>query len=45
MFFFQSLQIKLPRPFAMFLTCLQISQMVVGLVVNVHSYYILGKNY
>ncbi|CAL8123749.1 unnamed protein product [Orchesella dallaii] len=37
----RSLQIKLPRSFAMVLTFLQLSQMVVGLVVNFHSYFVL----
>jgi len=34
----KSLKVRIPRPIAMGITCLQLSQMVVGLAVNFHAY-------
>jgi len=37
----RSLQIKLPRRLAVSITCLQITQMLVGIVISIHSYSVI----
>lgn len=39
----RSLQIKLPQTLALSITCLQITQMLVGIVISFHSYSVIGK--
>lgn len=41
--YLQSLRVKIPRNWAMLITCLQLSQMVVGVTINVYSLWIKGQ--
>ncbi|CAG7825356.1 unnamed protein product [Allacma fusca] len=36
----KSLRIRVPRNFAMMITCLQLSQMIVGVTINIYSLYV-----
>lgn len=38
--YLQSLRISVPRPVAMLITTLQLSQMIVGMVVNLYAFYV-----
>lgn len=38
----KALKIRVPRPIAMFITTIQLLQMVLGVTVNVYTYYLLS---
>jgi len=40
----KSLKVKIPRNWAMMITCLQLSQMVVGVTINIYSLYVKAMN-
>lgn len=41
---FQSLRIQIPKPISMTITTLQLSQMVLGVTVNLYAYSTKNKN-